>query len=312
MKAAQINSYGGRDALKINGDVPKPLIADDQILVKVHAAGVNPFDYKVREGMMRQVAELTFPATLGGDVAGTVEEIGSTVTDFAVGQAVYGMAGALSGSGSFAEYVPVKASSVALKPSATDFIVSAALPLASVSAYQALVDNMHLQAGQKILIHGGAGGIGLVAIQLAKHLGAYVATTVSEADIEYAKRLGADEVIDYNHQDFSGIVKDYNAVFDMVGGEANAKSYNVLVSGGRFVSMVEKVNQELADQLNINYILEFTRVDNENLKKIAELVDKGVLGINVDKVFPIEEAAAALEYVKTGHPRGKVVIRLAD
>ncbi len=177
--------------VKIASDAPKPETGSDQVLVEVHAAGVNPFDWKVREGLTRAMAELEFPATLGGDFAGVITEIGEDVENLAVGQAVYGLAGALSGEGSYAEYAPVKASQLAAKPASIDFTQAAALPLAAVSAYQALVDHMDLQKGQKILIHGGAGGIGSLAIQLAKHLGAYVATTASAGDEAFAKGLGS-------------------------------------------------------------------------------------------------------------------------
>lgn len=312
MKAAQLNSYGGQDALKTVDTAKKPAINDDQLLVQVHAAGVNPFDFKIREGMVRQMAELSFPATLGGDVAGVVAEIGSKVTDFKVGQAVYGLAGALSSNGSFAEFSPVSATSLAPKPNSVDFITAAALPLASVSAYQALFEHIKLQAGQKILIHGGGGGIGSIAIQLAKNVGAYVATTVSAADIDYAKSLGADQVIDYKTQDFSHILKDFDAVFDNVGGETNTKSYTVLKTGGTFVSMVGQENEKLAQQYGIHYISQATHVTTERLTKIAGLVDQHIVRINIAKIFPLVQAAEALEFLKTNHPRGKVVIQVTD
>ena len=168
MKAAQINAYGDKDVLKTVNDAPKPSIQPNQILVEVNAAGVNPFDITVRTGGARQMAELKFPATLGGDFAGKVAEIGADVTGFEIGDSVYGQAGALSGQGSFAEFTPVKATQTAKAPSGIDAATTAALPLTSVSAYQALVDHMHLESGQKILIHGGAGGIGALAIQIAK------------------------------------------------------------------------------------------------------------------------------------------------
>lgn len=310
MKAAQIKEYGGKDALQVTADAPKPEIGPGEVLVEVRAAGVNPFDLTVRNGLARQMAELNFPATLGGDFAGTVAEIGEGVEGFAKGQAVYGQAGALSGKGSFAEYTPVKAMQLAAKPDKLDFTSAAALPLVAASAYQALVDHMNLQAGQKILIHGGAGGIGSVAIQIAKHLGAYVATTASAADTDFVKELGADEVIDYKTQDFAEIIKDYDAVYDTIGGETNKKSYSVLKSGGALVSMVEKPDEQLVKQRDIKYTSQFTHVTQEHLNTISALVDQGKLKPIIDKVFALDQAAEALEYLKTGRPKGKVVIQI--
>ena len=307
MKAAQINDYGGKDTVAINEAV-KPEPAAGQVLVKVVAAGVNPFDLTVRDGRARQMAELDFPATLGGDLAGTVAAMGEEVSGFEIGQAVYGQASPLSGRGSFAEFTPVKSSQLAAKPQSVDYITAAALPLVASSAYQALIEHIGLQASQKILIHGGGGGIGSVAIQLAKHLGAYVATTARAAEAEFVKSLGADEVIDYQTEDFSRKLKDYDAVFDTVGGETNTKSYAVLKEGGAFVSMLAQPNEELVGQKKLRYTAQFTLVTTAKLAKIAALVDSGILKVNVDKVFPLDEAAEALEYLKTGHPRGKVVI----
>lgn len=310
MKAAQIQSYGGKEVLKVNDDAPRPSADEGQVLVDVSAAGVNPFDVKVRDGMYPLPDTVKLPGTLGGDVAGVIVELGEGVTEFEIGQEVYGQAGAMSGQGSFAEFTPVKASQLAFKPNKADFLTAAALPLVATSAYQALVDHMNLQAGQKFLIHGGAGGIGSIAIQLAKHLGAYVATTVQSDDIEFVQDLGADEVIDYEAQDFTEIIKDYDAVFDTVGGETNEKSYDVLKPRGILVSMVAPPNDELVTSHGISYVSQFTQATTERLSKITELVDQSILKINVDKVFPLDEAAEALEYLKTGHPRGKVVIQV--
>ncbi len=310
MKAAQLNSYDGPDAITINNDAPKPEAAEGEVLVEAHAAAINPFDIKVSQGAVRQMGELEFPAILGGDVAGTVVSVGTGVTGFEPGQAVYGQAGALSGHGSFAEFTPVHADRLAAKPASLDFESAAALPLVSASAYQALVDHIALQAGQKILIHGAAGGIGSVAVQLAKQLGAYVAATASAAEAGFVKSLGADEVIDYQNQDFSQLLKDYDAVFDTVGGETNRKSYAILKPGGALVSMVAQPDEELVKQYDIRYTAQFSHVTAERLAKIAELVDSGKLKINVDKVFPLDQTAAAMQYQISAHPRGKVVIKI--
>ena len=307
MKAAQLDHYGGKDAIKFTVDAPKPKAKPGEVLVEVHAAGVNPFDVKVREGMVRQMAELSFPATLGGDFAGTIAETGEGFTQ---GQPVYGQANALSGQGSYAEFTPVKATQLATKPKNVDFTIAAALPLVSASAYQALVDHMQLQKGQKILIHGGAGGIGSLAVQLAKHIGAYVAATATAEDTDFVQNLGADEVIDYKTQDFSDILKNYDAVFDTIGGETNTKSYKVLKPGGALVSMVDQSDEGLVRKHQVRYTAQFTRVTPERLHAITELVDNGTLEPIVDKTFPLEEAAEALEYQKTGTPKGKVVIQV--
>jgi NADPH:quinone reductase-like Zn-dependent oxidoreductase len=309
MKAARLQDYGGKGALVVM-DAPKPEPDDDAVLVEVHAAGINPFDWKVREGLTRQMAELKFPATLGGDFAGIVLATGKDVRTVRIGDAVYGQAGALSGQGSFAEFVPVKAGQVALKPKSTDFIAAAALPLAAGSAYQALVDHMDLQKGQKILVHGGAGGIGSMAIQLAKHLGAYVATTVSTEQAGFVKSLGADEVIDYKGEDFGKLVKGFDAVFDTVGGGTTQKSYGVLRPGGALVSMVAQPDEELVKRHGVVFTAQFTQVTTDRLQAIAALVDQGALKPVIDKVFPLDEAAEALEYQKTGSPQGKVVLRI--
>jgi NADPH:quinone reductase-like Zn-dependent oxidoreductase len=199
---------------------------------------------------------------------------------------------------------------LALKPQSLDYVTAAALPLAAISAYQGLVDHMNLQAGQKVLIHGGAGGVGSMAIQIAHAIGAYVSTTVNVADTDFVRSLGADQVIDYHNQDFASLLKDYDGVFNTVGGETNTKSYAVLKPGGALVSMVQPVDEALAKQYGVVYTQESTKPTPERLSKITELVDSGKLGVNIDKIFPLDQGAAALEYLKTGHPKGKVVIQV--
>lgn len=312
MKAAQINQYGGQDVLQVTNDVEKPKLGSDQVLVEVVAAGLNPFDWKVREGYMKDFIPLQFPATLGGDLTGTVAEVGENVSGFTVGQAVYGQANAVSGNGSYAEFSPVAATQLVAKPENLDFVTAAALPLAGVSAYQAVVDHINLQPGQKILIHGGAGGIGTIAIQIAKNIGATVATTASTDDLDYVKELGADVVIDYTQQDFSKELSDYDAVFDTVGGETATKSFEVLAEGGTLVSMVEQADNGLAADKNITFIAQQSKATQERLSKLAELADVGAIKVHVDKVFPLNQAAEALEYLKTGHARGKVVLQIKD
>lgn len=312
MKAAQIREYGGKDVLQVTDNAPEPSAGSGQVLVEVRAAGVNPFDWKVREGYMQEMAKLDFPATLGGDLAGVVAEVGQGVPGLAVGDEVYGQANALSGQGSYAELAPVKAESLGKKPASVDFTQAAALPLAGVSAYQALVEHLGLKKGQNILIHGGAGGIGSFAIPLAKQLGAYVATTAAAEDTGYVKGLGADEVIDYKSQDFSELLSDYDAVYDTVGGETYKKSFKILKKGGAIVSMLEKPDEQLMGQYGVNAISQFTRVTTSRLAKLAELVDKGAIKPQIDKVFPLNEAADALAYIEKGKHHGKVVLKIKE
>jgi NADPH:quinone reductase-like Zn-dependent oxidoreductase len=311
MRAAQINEYGDKDVLRFTADAPKPHSKAGEVLIEVHAAGVNPFDVKVRQGYTQQMAALQFPATLGGDFAGVVAEIGDDVDGLAVGDEVYGQANALSGQGSYAEFTPVKGASVGPKPKTVDMVAAAALPLAGVSACQALIEHAKLQTGQKILIHGGAGGIGSIAIQLAKHLGAYVATTAAAEATEFVKSLGADEVIDYKTHPFETILKDYDVVYDTIGGETFTKSFQVLKPGGVIVSMVAQPDEALQKEHRVTVISQFTKMTRERLATLAELVDSGAITPKVDKVFPLEQAADALAYMQDGTHHGKVVLRVA-
>lgn len=310
MRAAQINAYGDKDVLQFTDQAPKPHVGPGQVLVEAYAAGVNPFDYKVRSGMAQAMADLKFPATLGGDIAGVVAEVGEGVGGFEVGQEVYGQANALSGQGSFAEFVPVSATSLAAKPESIDFITAAALPLVAVSAYQALVDTLNVQPGQKVLIHGGAGGIGTCAIQIAKHLGAYVFTTASPEDLDYVRSLGADEAIDYTSQKFEDVAHDLDAVYDTVGGETYVRSFATLKAGGAIVSMIEQPNEELTTKHQVKAHAQFTKVTPERLAGVSRLVEDDKLNITIDKTYPLEQASEALEYLHSGHHRGKVVIKI--
>jgi len=307
MKAAQINKYGGSEVVEINKNAPKPAAPRGKLLVEVYAAGVNPIDWKIREGYI----PLKFPATLGGDFSGVVADVGEGVSGFKKGDEVYGYASILGGgSGSFAEFVSADAKVMALKPKNITHVEAGALPLTGVSAWQALVDHISLSRGKKILIHGGAGGIGTIAIQLARHLGAYVATTASAKDLQHVKELGAYEAIDYKNQSFENMLHNFDAVYDTVGGETYVKSFRVLKKGSTIVSMLEQPRPELMEQYGINAIGQLTQVNSERLSKLAELVDQRVIKVHVDKTFPLEQAGEALAYLQSGHPRGKVVLKM--
>ena len=311
MKAAQINKYGGREVVEINKNAPEPALSRGHLLVEVHAAGVNPVDWKIREGYMKQVLPLQFPVTLGGDFSGVIEDVGEGFPGFKKGDEVYGQASITrGGSGSFAEFTSADAKATAYKPKSTSHVEAAALPLTGVSAWQALVDHIGLSSGKKILIHGGAGGIGSIAIQIARYLGVYVPTTVSARDIPSVKELGADEAIDYKNQSFDEMLHDYDAVYDTVGGEMYVKSFKVLKRGGIIVSMLEQPRSDLMERYGVNAIGQLTKVTSERLSKLAELVDKSVIRVYIDRIFPLEQAGEALEYQQKGHPRGKVVLKI--
>ncbi len=310
MKAAQINEYGGPAVITIN-EVDKPTLGDGQVLVEVHAASLNPFDTTVRAGYMKEMITLQFPVTLGGDIAGIVKEIAEGVTNVAVGDKVYGQANAIgSGSGAFAEYATTAATQVAKAPESLDFIQAASLPLVSVSAWQVLTGHIKLQPGQMVFIHGGAGGIGTIAIQIAKNIGAYVATTATGDAAEYLKQLGADEVIDYKTQDFAELLSGYDATFDTVGGDDFNKSLAVLKRGGIAVSMVSQADKDKAQALGITAITQSTKVTTDALNEISKLVDNGVIIPQIDKVLPLEQIKEAFEARESGTVRGKVVLKI--
>ena len=312
MKSIQIKKYGGSDVVEVNKTASVPSISSGKILVNVKASGVNPSDWKIREGYFQQMVPLQFPSTLGGDFSGIVKQIGENddiSSDFKQGDDVYGCASVLKdGSGAFAELALVNKDSIAYKPKSLNYVVAAGLPLVGICAWQALVENIGLSKDQKILIHGGAGGIGSIAIQLANHLGAYVTTTVSTNDKQFVQELGADHIIDYKKENFEDVIHDYDAVLDTVGGETYIRSFKVLKKGGIIVSTLEQPNSELMNQYGIRAIFQFAQVNRERLTKLAQWVDQNNVKVNVDKTFSLDESAKALDYQKDVHPRGKVVL----
>jgi alcohol dehydrogenase len=313
MKSAQINQYGGSEVIEINQSTSEPIVSSGKVLVTIKAAGVNPADWKIREGGLQQLISLQFPSTLGMDFSGVIKQVGEGVipSEFKQGDEVYGQAGVVNGgSGAFAEMALTNKESIAHKPKRLSHLESAALPSVGVSAWWALVDDIGLSNGQKILIHGGAGGIGSIAIQLAKNLGAYVATTVSTNDKQFVQELGADIVIDYKTQTFEDLVHEYDAVFDTVGGETYRRSFKVVKKGGIIVSMLEQPDSELMNQYDVKAIFRFTQATRERLTKLAQLADQNNIRVNVEKRFSLDEAGDALDYQKDVHPRGKVVLAM--
>jgi len=313
MKAAQYNKYGGPEVIEINQNAPNPSAGSGQVLIEVYAASLNPFDYKLRLGYMKEMIPLKFPFIIGGDFSGVVTNLGENVSSFKIGDEVYGQALVLNGgSGACAEFAAANVNNISHKPKNMDHVKTASLPLVGASAIQALEEHIKLKSNDKILIHGGSGGIGSVAIQLAKYLGAYVATTVGTENVEFAKGLGADEVIDYKNQKFEELLKDFDAVFDTVGGETLDRSFKVLKKNGIIVSMLGAPNPELAKEYNVTAIGQNTRVNNETLTRLTELVEKDVIKAQVDKVFPLEKTREAFEYLENAHSRGKVVLKIKD
>lgn len=311
MKAAQYNRYGGPDVIEVNNDASNPSASPGQVLIEVHAASLNPFDDKLRLGYMKEMIPLKFPFTIGGDFSGVVKELGKNVFEFKAGDEIYGQALGLTGSsGSIAELASANVENCSLKPRNADFIQAASLPLVGSSAIQALEEHAKLKSGQKILIQGGAGGIGHIAVQLAKHLGAYVAATASGYDMEFVKSLGADEAIDYKTQKFEDELSDFDAVFDTAGGETTDRSFKILKKGGVIVSMLGQPNPELAKQYGVTSIGQNTKITSARLNRLTELVEKGAVKPHIDKVFPLEQTKEAFEYLEKSHPRGKVVVKI--
>jgi alcohol dehydrogenase len=313
MKAIQIKKYGSNDVVEINETASAPSLSSGKILVNIRASGVNPVDWKIREGYMQQIMPLQFPSTLGMDFSGVVKQVEEDAhSDFKQGDEVYGQASIFSGgSGAFAELALASKDSIAHKPKTLNYLEAAALPLVGVSAWQALVEHIGLSKDKKVLVQGGAGGIGSIAIQLAKHLGAFVATTVSTDDKQFVLELGADQVIDYKTENFEDIVHDYDAVFDTVSGDTYKKSFKVLKKGsGMIVSTLEQPNSELMNQYGIKAVFLFSQVNKQRLTKLAEWVDQNNIRVNIDKTFSLDEAAKALDYQKEGHPRGKLVLTI--
>lgn len=310
MKAVQVTKYGGPEVFQIN-EIEKPSLKEDQILVEVRAASINPFDDKLKFGYMKENIPLKFPWVIGGDFAGVITELGSSVKNFQIGDEVFGQSLILNGgSGAMSEFTAANTKNTSLKPKNLDFIEASSLVLVGVSAIQGIEEHIKLQKGQKILIHGGSGGIGSIAIQLAKHIGAYVITTASVESLEFVRSLGADQVIDYHSQNFNEVVKDIDTVFDTVGGEIPGKSLKILKKGGVLVSMNGPVDENLATESGVRALVQNTGVNADRLNRLTELVDKGVIKPQVDKVFPTEQAKNAFEYFESGHPKGKVVVNI--
>ncbi|OKI42030.1 hypothetical protein A6A28_26165 [Streptomyces sp. CB03578] len=307
MKAAVINQYGQvRDVVRVT-DVPVPAVGPRDVLIEVRAAGVNPVDHLIVKGFL-STGEPSRPLVIGNELAGVVTQVGAEASRFAVGDEVFSRVDPRVG-GAFAEYVAVDESLVAAKPSRLTFEEAASLPLVALTALQALTEQADVRSGTRVLIHGGAGGVGSAAVQIAKQLGAEVVATAGSGSVELVRELGADRVIDYRTEKFEEVVSDVDVVLDTIGGETQERSFGVLKGGGTLVSIVAIPDAEAKKaRWNVEARSFFMRPQGEQLAHLAGLVESGQLRPIVETVFPLDEASEALQKVERGGARGKTVI----
>jgi NADPH:quinone reductase-like Zn-dependent oxidoreductase len=332
MKAFIVDRYGNNDGVRA-GEMPDPEVRGDDVLVQIHAASVNPLDLKIRGGSLKLILPYRLPFVLGNDLAGVVVRVGSRVRRFKRGDEVYARPDQ-DRIGAFAEFISIKEDAVASKPKELTMEEAASIPLVGLTAWQALIERANLKAGQKVLVHAGSGGVGTFAIQLAKHVGALVATTTSTANLDWVKRLGADIVIDYRKDDFETLLHDYDVVLDTLGGETLEKSLRVLKPGGKLISLSGPPDPDFAKDIGSTWILRlvmrllsyrirqkakrhqvsysflFMRASGDQLREIASLIDSGIIRPVVDRVFPFASTKEALVYVETGRAKGKVVVKV--
>ncbi|MCE5287992.1 MAG: NADP-dependent oxidoreductase [Nocardiaceae bacterium] len=331
MKAFVVEKYG-KDTLRA-ADVPEPKVGANDVLVKVSAASINPLDKMVRNGEFKQLIKYKTPFVLGHDVSGVITEVGSAVRDFKVGDEIYSRPRDLR-IGTFAEYIAINEDDVALKPASLSLYEAAAVPLVALAAQQVLVDRAHIKPGQKVLIHAGAGGLGSTVIQLAKHLGAHVATTAHTRDVDRVRDLGADVVIDYTKDDFSQVLSGYDFVLDSLGGANLEKSLTILKPGGLAVGVAGPPDTGFAKQLGlpsfmglpmdflsrkvrgaakklgVRYEFFFMKASGAQLRELAALYDAGVLRPVLDRTFPFDQTVEAMAFVEQGKANGKIVITM--
>ena len=332
MKAFIVKRYGKKEKLQLT-EVAEPIVKENEVLVQVHAAGVNQLDSKVKNGEFKLILPYKAPFTLGHDVAGVVTKVGSRVTKFKVGDEVYARP-ADHRIGTFAEYISMNENDVALKPENISMEEASSIPLVGLTAWQALVEKANLKKGQKVFIQAGSGGVGTFAIQLAKHLGATVATTTSANNIDLVKSLGADIVIDYKKEDFETRLKDYDVVLNSQDTKTLEKSLRILKPNGKvisisgppdvdfakqigapwFVKLIMKILssgiRKKAKRLRVNFSFLFMRAEGNQLSEITSLINAGIIRPVMDKVFPFEQTNEALAYVESGRSKGKVVVKV--
>lgn len=306
MKAVRMGAFGGPDVLRLE-ELPIPDPGEAEILAKVQAASVNPIDYKIRAGKVPFITAQNLPYALGWDISGIVAACGPGSGALKEGDAIY----AMIGQGGYAEYAIVKTSQGARKPASIDYVGAAAVPLAGLTAWQGLFRYGQLKAGQRVLIHGGAGGVGHFAIQFAKAKGAHVITTAASGDLDFVRSLGADEAIDYQKQRFDAVVHGVDLVYDLIGGETQERSFAVLKKGGMLVSTVAEPDQEKARKFEVRGVRYAAEANAAELDAIARLIDAGKVKPKVSKVFPLAEAARAQTFLAEQHPQGKIVLSVA-
>ncbi len=332
MKAFILRRYGKKEKLHLT-EWAEPIVKETDVLVKVHAAGVNLLDSKIKDGEFKMILPYKPAFTLGHDVAGVVTKVGSKVSKFKVGDEVYARP-ADHRIGTFAEFISMNENDVALKPKNLSMEEAASIPLVGLTAWQALVEKAGLKKGQKVFIQAGSGGVGTFAIQLAKHLGATVATTTSATNIDLVKSLGADIIIDYGKDDFETILKDYDVVLNSQDTKTLEKSLRILKPGGKVISISGPPDPDFGQQINANWLLKtamkflsagmrkkakqlgvnysflFMRAQGKQLSEITKLIESGVIKPVMDKVFPFEQTNEAMAYVETGRAKGKVVVKV--
>ncbi|HFK1441349.1 TPA: NADP-dependent oxidoreductase [Bacillus cereus] len=331
MKAMIIDRYG-KVPMRM-AEVPTPEINEYEVLAEIHAASINPIDFKIRDGKVKMLLKYEMPLILGNDFSGVITKVGSKVNRFKVGDEIYARP-RKNKIGTFAEYIAIHEDDIALKPKNLSFEEAASIPLVGLTSYQALHDIMQLQKGQKILIHAGSGGVGTFAIQLAKIMGATVTTTASEAGANLVTSLGADEIINYKTEKFEDILKNYDAVFDTIGGATLEKSFNIIKSGGNIVSvsgmpiarfgkefgsgffktllfsLASKKLTALEKKHNAQYSFLFMKPSGDQLRTIANYIEAGKIKPVIDRVFPFEDAQKAMEYSESGRAKGKIIVKI--
>jgi NADPH:quinone reductase-like Zn-dependent oxidoreductase len=309
MRAIKIDRYGGADAMEF-ADLPDPDAGADDVLIEVHAASVNPIDWKTREGHVAKVRPMTFPGVLGRDFSGTVREVGANVTGIEPGDEVFGIA-QTERWGTHAELLAVTAAQVARKPANLSHVEAASLPIAALTAICALEGATRLAPGEEILIHAGAGGVGMAAIQYAKHVGAQVATTASADNADAVRELGADYVIDYKTEDFVEHAHDIDVVLDTMGGETHLRSFEVLKPEGRLVYIsAAPIPDGPPPRDDVDVIFSLLQPNSERLSRLRQLVESGAIAPQVGTVLPLSDAATAYNMVQTGQRKGKVVLQV--
>jgi NADPH:quinone reductase-like Zn-dependent oxidoreductase len=305
MKAVRIHEYGNASVLKLE-EAPRPEIASDQMLVKIRDAGVNPVDWKIREGYLKDQMSAAFPLTMGQDFAGEVAELGSGVAGFEIGDRVFGFA-----LGAYAEYAAARASEIARMPKSMSFELAASLPTAGLTALQLIRDVVRARKGMTILIHGAAGGVGAIAAQIARHLGAKVIGTASDQDVSYLKSIEVDQVIDYKRERFEEKAHEPDAVIDLVGGDTLTRSYSVVKRGGTLASTVQLIDESTAKKVGIRCVHFIMKRSAPDLDELAKLVELGVVKPRVSQTLDLAGAKDAQELNKTGQSHGKFILKVA-